>query len=155
DRLHDPGTAAATARVADAAGAAKPIVKYDTEIRVGTAGWTDKTLTTAGGFYPTDAKTPEARLRHHAARFSPLEADMGFYAVPDPAITERWVERTPDGFVFNMKAHALMTGHATDVARLPKSIRDEIPQELGSRVYAKDLPPELRDEVWRQFRRAA
>ena len=40
--------------------------------------------------------------------------------------TERWVERTPGDFVFNVKAHALMTGHATDVARLPRLIRDEI-----------------------------
>src|SRR6201999_1399310 len=67
------------------------------------------------------------------------------------------VERTPDDFIFNMKAHALMTGHATDVARLPRSIREAIPRDAisGTRVYAKDLPLELRDEVWRQFRVAA
>lgn len=49
-----------------------------------------------------------------------------------------------------------MTGHATEVARLPRSIREELAgiPDIGPRVYAKDLPPEIRDEVWRQFRRA-
>ena len=49
-----------------------------------------------------------------------------------------------------------MTGHATEVARLPQSIRDVLPADVArqSRVYAKDLPHEIRDEVWRLFRRA-
>jgi uncharacterized protein YecE (DUF72 family) len=107
-------------------------------------------------FYPSDASTPEARLRYYASRFPLVEADAGFYAIPDPVNSERWVERTPPGFTFNVKAHALMTGHATDVARLPQTIRDALPEELARqrRVYAKDLPLEIRDEVWRLFRRA-
>src|SRR6185503_11369105 len=116
------------------------------------AGWTDRTLTARGVFYPDDAKTPEARLRHYASRFSMVEADAGFYAIPDRATAERWVERTPPDFVFNVKAHALMTGHPTEVARLPRAIRDVLPESLGPRIYAKDLPLEIRDEVWHQFR---
>src|SRR5262249_17976242 len=114
------------------------------------------TMTARGVFYPSDVKTPEARLRYYASRFSMVEADAGFYAIPDRQTAERWVERTPDGFVFNIKAHALMTGHATEVARLPRSIRDvlEPVPDVGRRVYAKDLAPEIRDEVWRQFRLA-
>src|SRR5437762_890586 len=83
-----------------------------------------------------------------------IEADAGFYAIQAPETAARWVERTPDHFVFNVKAHALMTGHATDVARLPGLIRDELPPELAAaqRIYAKDLPPELRDVAWRLFR---
>ena len=67
-----------------------------------------------------------------------------------------WVERTPDAFVFDVKAHALMTGHATEVARLPPAFRAALPPELAkaSRLYAKDLPAELEDEVWRTFRDA-
>lgn len=150
---HDPGTGAAAARAPEAS--EKPLEHNGAEIRVGTAGWTDKTLTARGVFYPPEARTPEGRLRYYASRFSLVEADAGFYAIPDRVVTANWVERTPENFVFNMKAHALMTGHATDVARLPRTIRDHIPEELGARVYAKDLPPELRDEVWRQFRIAA
>jgi uncharacterized protein YecE (DUF72 family) len=153
---HDPGAERAGARVsAGLEAASRPIVKRGAEIRVGTASWTDKTMTAAGVFYPADAKTPESRLRYYASRFSLVEADMGFYAIPDRLVTERWVERTPDDFMFNLKAHALMTGHATEVARLPRSIRDELPRDVPPRVYAKDLPRELRDEVWRLFRLAA
>lgn len=156
--VHDPGSivaaeraAAATAATPDGDVAAMPVYVGATTIRVGTAGWTDRTLTARGVFYPEGVSTPEARLRFYASRFSMVEADAGFYAIPDPVNAERWVERTPDDFVFNIKAHALMTGHPTEVARLPRSIRDVIPATLGPRVYAKDLPLELRDEVWRLF----
>jgi uncharacterized protein YecE (DUF72 family) len=155
DLAHDPGVEAAAERAAAVEGA-PPIRAEAAEVRVGTASWTDRTLTAHGVFYPDDAKTPEARLRYYASRFSLVEADAGFYAIPDPLNSERWVERTPPDFVFNVKAHALMTGHATEVARLPQAIRDALPDELARqrRVYAKDLPHDVRDEVWRLFRRA-
>jgi uncharacterized protein YecE (DUF72 family) len=150
DTRHDPGTAGAKAR-ADTHSFARRFSVGSADIRVGTAGWTDRTLTAHGVFYPDDAKTPEDRLRYYASRFALVEADMGFYAIPDRALTQRWVERTPADFVFDVKAHALMTGHATDVARLPLLIRDELPPELGPRVYAKDLPEAIQDDVWRLF----
>lgn len=149
DRPHDPGPEAARERAPELDG--RVLRLGGAEVRVGTASWTDKTLTTKGVFYPNGVSTPEGRLRYYASRFPLVEADMGFYAIPDRATTERWVERTPDDFVFNVKAHALMTGHATDVARLPRIIRDELPADAPARIYAKDLAPELRDEVWRLF----
>ena len=149
DQQHDPGPEAASKRAHEAP--ASPLRIGAAEVRVGTASWTDKTLTAKGVFYPNGVSTPEARLRYYSSRFPLVEADMGFYAIPDRAMTERWVKRTPDDFVFNVKAHALMTGHATDVARLPRIIRDELPADVPARIYAKDLAPELRDEVWRLF----
>ena len=155
DLRHDPGAESARAREASLPDVGRIFVD-GADVRIGTAGWTDRTLTAPGVFYPPDVKTPEDRLRYYASRFSMVEADMGFYAIPDRALTERWVERTPGDFVFDVKAHALMTGHATEVARLPKSIRDVIPASAitGSRVYAKNMPIEVRDEVWRLFREA-
>jgi uncharacterized protein YecE (DUF72 family) len=154
DLSHDPGVDGAAKRSVSSV-SPMPLQRGRAEIRVGTAGWTDRTLTARGVFYPAGAKTAEARLRYYASRFSMVEADMGFYAIPDPQTTARWVERTPPDFVFDIKAHALMTGHATDVARLPRLIRDELPPALAeSRIYAKDLPLELRNEVWRLFRAA-
>ena len=149
DQPHDPGPQAARERAPDSTGAVLRLGAA--EVRVGTASWTDKTLTAKGVFYPNGVSTPEARLRYYSSRFPLVEADMGFYAIPDRGMTERWVERTPDDFVFNVKAHALMTGHATDVARLPRIIRDVLPADAPARIYAKDLAPELRDEVWRLF----
>ena len=135
---------------------ATPLVVRGCEISVGVASWTDPTFTARGVFYPDDAKTPEARLRHYASRFSIVEVDSSYYALPTPEMAEHWVERTPVGFTFDVKAHALMTGHATEVARLPADFRAALPAGLASekRVYAKDLPAELDDEVWRLFREA-
>jgi uncharacterized protein YecE (DUF72 family) len=152
---HDPGESGLAGRAA-ALPSAQPMHKRGAEIRVGTASWTDKTMTAPGVFYPDDTKSPEGRLKYYASRFPLVEADMGFYAIPDRRVVENWAERTPADFTFNVKAHALMTGHATDVKRLPRAIRDELPPALAAapRVYAKELPMELRDEVWRQFRLA-
>jgi uncharacterized protein YecE (DUF72 family) len=123
---------------------------------VGTASWTDPTFTARGVFYPDDARTPETRLRYYASLFPLVEVDSPFYALPTQSMARGWVDRTPDSFIFDVKAHALMTGHATEVARLPKQLRDALPGDLAkaTRVYAKDLPAELDDEVWRIFRDA-
>jgi len=155
DAQHDPGPIGAGER-APRESAGDPLRIGGAEVRVGTASWTDRTMTARGVFYPDKVSTPEARLRYYASRFSMVEADVGFYAIPDRSLTERWVERTPADFVFNVKAHALMTGHATEIARLPRTIREAITASgfPGSRIYAKDLPLEIRDDVWRLFRDA-
>jgi uncharacterized protein YecE (DUF72 family) len=120
---------------------------------VGTAGWTDPTLTAAGIFYPPGADTPDERLRYYATRFPVVEVDSPYYALPTRRAAELWVERTPPDFTFNVKANALMTGHPTEVRRLPKALRDELPKELQERdrVYATDLPPAIVDAVWEWF----
>lgn len=46
-----------------------------------------------------------------------------------------------------------MTGQPTETKRLPKDLRAALPAELAAkpRIYARDLPPELRAEVWRLY----
>src|SRR5439155_5053229 len=109
-----------------------------------------------GVFYPTEVRTPEARLRYYASRFPLVEVDSTYYAIPRLQMATAWAERTPDEFTFNVKAHALMTGHATETSRLPADVRDALPTGLAAakRVYARDLPEEVREEVWRSFRAA-
>ena len=157
DERHDPGWQAALARAeaADRA-AAHPIrVPGGGEVRAGTASWTDPTMTEAGVFYPPGATSAEERLRFYASRFSMVEVDATYYALPQEQMSKRWVERTPDDFVFDIKAHALMTGQPTETRRLPKAIREALPEKAGekARIYAKDLPRELQDEVWEGFKR--
>ena len=48
-------------------------------IRVGTAGWTDKSLI-GSGWYPADAGNPEKRLRYYATQFPLVEVDSAYYA---------------------------------------------------------------------------
>ncbi|HET7419762.1 MAG TPA: DUF72 domain-containing protein [Candidatus Dormibacteraeota bacterium] len=154
---HDPGAEVAGKRGEDAGDVARKPIKAGTgDARFGTASWTDPTMTVPGVFYPPGLKTAEDRLRFYASQFSMVEVDATYYALPYKRMAESWVERTPKDFVFDIKAHALMTGQPTEVTRLPKAIKEELPGELKEkkRIYRKDMPGELLDAVYQQFREA-
>src|SRR5262245_35581188 len=156
DEIHDPGPDAASDRLDGVAPdiAASPLRIADGgTIRIGTASWTDPTMTAAGVFYPEGADTAEERLNFYASRFPVVEVDATYYALPSRRTAELWVERTPPDFVFDIKAHALMTGQPTETKRLPKDLRAALPADVAakSRIYAKDLPEDLRDQVWQWF----
>jgi uncharacterized protein YecE (DUF72 family) len=119
---------------------------------VGTASWTDKTLIESGRFYPATAKSAEARLRYYASRFPLVEIDATYYALPAEPTAALWVERTPSGFVFNVKAYRLFTAHQAQAAALPADLRRALPAGLKPTFYYHDLPQELRAELWRRFR---
>lgn len=154
---HDPGfDDARTLAEPVLEAAARPIhVSRGGEVRTGTASWTDPTMTAKGVFYPEGVTTAEDRLRYYATRFAVVEVDSTYYALPREAQAKLWVERTPDGFVMDVKAHALMTGQPSEVKRLPREIRDELPDAMRekARIYGKDLPKELYDAVWDSFKR--
>jgi len=153
---HDPGfepVLKLAEPVIDAA--ADPIrVAGGGEVRTGTASWTDPTMIAKGVFYPDGATTAEERLRYYATRFPVVEVDATYYALPREQQSKLWVERTPKDFVMDVKAHALMTGQPSEVKRLPKDIREALPEKLKekARIYGKDLPAELHDEVWNAFK---
>ena len=62
-------------------------------VRIGTCSWADKGLLEA--WYPRGVSTAEKRLRYYAERFDVVEVDSPYYALPDPAVTERWARPTP------------------------------------------------------------
>ena len=80
------------------------------EVRIGTSGWS----------YPSGAGTrdgivsPERgrgtrprefdQLAYYAEHFDTVEVNSTFYRPPSAAVTRRWVERTPPGFVFSRNA---------------------------------------------------
>jgi len=157
DLTHDPGSARAALRVRDVEAPPRTEIRdRERRVRVGIAAWTEPTLVKPGVFYPAGISSAEQRLRYYSSRFSLAEVDSTYYALPARQMAELWVERTPDDFVFDVKAHALMTDHPTETRRLPKALRDALPPEQANkaRVYAKDLPAEILDEVWRLFREA-
>jgi len=125
-------------------------------IRVGTASWTDKSLIACGRFYPKPCTSAEARLRFYASQFPLVEVDSSYYAMPAPSTSQLWAERTPPGFVMNVKAFRLFTGHQTSPTVLHKDIRDALPPALSGKthLYYKDMPGELLDELWRRFHAA-
>jgi len=164
DPAHDPGfgvaaerAAAALARIpARVLGEPIPVAAPNGdrhEIRIGTASWTDPTIVKGGVFYPRGTSSAEDRLRYYASQFPVVEVDSSYYSLPERATAALWAERTPDDFVFYVKAHALLTGQPTEVARLPEDISSALPDSLASktRLYAKDLPLELYDAIWERF----
>lgn len=120
-------------------------------ILVGTASWTEPTLIKCGRFYPPQAKTAEARLKYYASEFSLVEVDSTYYALPSARNSTLWASRTPDHFVFDVKAFRLVTQHQTEPKFLPKVVRDAMGRWDKKNVYYDDLPKELRDEIWREF----
>ncbi len=155
EATHDPGPDAARARLPEIEDAAVEPIKPPGggTIRIGTASWTDPTMTAPGVFYPTGQDSAEERLTYYASRFPLVEVDATYYALPSRRTSELWVERTPPDFTFDIKAHALMTGQPTETKRLPKDLRTALSPELAEkpRIYARDLPEELKGAVWEWF----
>jgi uncharacterized protein YecE (DUF72 family) len=121
------------------------------DILIGTASWTDKTLVACGRFYPKQAKSAEAKLRYYATQFPIVEVDSSYYGMPTPANAQLWAQRTPEDFVFNVKAFRLFTGHQTSPIVLHKDIQQALGPDVPKMLYYKDLPPEIVGELWRRF----
>jgi uncharacterized protein YecE (DUF72 family) len=122
-------------------------------VRCGIAGWIDKSLIDSKLFYPMSVKSSEERLTFYATQFSLAEADTTYYGIPKVEVTERWAARTPEGFLFDVKAFSLFTNHPTRAMSLPPDLRDELPDKLRDKnLYVDQLPPELVDEAWDRFR---
>ncbi|HUQ17475.1 MAG TPA: DUF72 domain-containing protein [Candidatus Saccharimonadales bacterium] len=122
-------------------------------IRTGTCSWTDPTLIASGWYPERIAKNAEGRLRYYAERFDLVENDASYYALPDAKQAALWAERTPAGFTMDFKAFATMTTHPTDPKRLPKDVRALLPAETldKRRLYPKDFPVAVRDELFARF----
>jgi uncharacterized protein YecE (DUF72 family) len=116
------------------------------EILIGTASWTDKSLL-ASGWYPKGADSAEERLKFYATHFPLVEVDSTYYFPPSEKNSELWVERTPKGFTFNIKAFSLLTQHPTKREALYKDL--DAPDKKN--VYIGDLEPKVADEVWDRF----
>jgi uncharacterized protein YecE (DUF72 family) len=117
----------------------------------GSAGWTDKTLVRGGLFYPKGCSSAESRLRFYASQFSMVEVDATYYTLLPPETAERWLECTPPSFVFDVKAHPIVTGHPVDVARLPGDLARALAGR-GPRLYPERMPREIADEIAQRFR---
>ena len=118
---------------------------------VGTASWTDPTLVKSDLFYPPTANTAAARLAFYASHFATVEVDSTYYAILSEDVAKLWVERTPPGFVFNVKAFAWLTQHPADTTRLPAAIKSLLPEELKSTPRIKNPPSEVLNLAFQMF----
>jgi uncharacterized protein YecE (DUF72 family) len=118
---------------------------------VGTASWTDPTLVKSDVFYPRAVKTAEDRLRFYAEQFNTVEVDSTYYALPAERNAKLWAERTPEGFVFNIKPFALMTQHPAEISRLPKQLRGMLPADEQSNRQLTRPSKEIVDMAFQMF----
>ena len=68
--------------------------------------------------------------------------------MPAEKTSRLWVERTARDFVFDIKSFRLFTQHPTPVKALPEEAKQK------TSVYHRDLPEELKAELWTRFERA-
>jgi uncharacterized protein YecE (DUF72 family) len=84
-------------------------------ILIGTSAWSDH-----DPFYPPGTK-PAEQLPFYARYFPVVEVNTTYYRVPARAMVEGWVERTPPGFVFDVKPPRELTS-------TPEEPRGEAPE---------------------------
>lgn len=80
-----------------------------TTVRIGICSWADEGMTKH--WYPPQVRWAAERLGYYAEHYDVVEADSPFYRLPAPEVAAKWAERTPDDFIFHVKASGEMTGH--------------------------------------------
>jgi uncharacterized protein YecE (DUF72 family) len=111
-----------------------------------------------GRFYPARTMTAEERLWWYSRFFDCVEVNSTFYAPLAPRNAILWAERTPAGFLFGVKAYALLTGHHLDALRLPEALRSLLPSSVRPNARGQIenhlVPPEAREWAFAAFREA-
>lgn len=122
-------------------------------IRVGTASWTDPTLTRDTDWYPRRSMSAEDRLKFYAANFDLVEVDATYYFPPGKDLAGLWAERTPDDFRMDIKAFSLLTGHPAKRDAVWEDVAEQLPAEhAGKRsVYLSRLPDAAVDLAFAHF----
>ena len=123
------------------------------KIHIGTSGWTYDHWREV--FYPKDC--PKAKwLDFYTRHYGTVELNASFYRLPKPQTFENWRERTPDNFLWAVKANR----YITHIKRL-KDPEEPLERFFGSADALKEklgpilfqLPPSLSfdEEVFIHF----
>jgi uncharacterized protein YecE (DUF72 family) len=108
-------------------------------VRIGCSGWQYESW--RASFYPKGLGQPRW-LSHYASVFATVEVNSTFYRLASRDAVTRWVEETPDDFVFALKA----SRYLTHIKRL-----DDLSQGIA-RYYERIEPlvgtPKLGPIVW-------
>ena len=125
----------------------------DTDLRIGTCSWVDKSLVKSATFYPRGWYTPEARLRFYSSIFPTVEVDTSYYAIPSRTTTQLWADRTPGTFKFHIKAFRLFTGHSAQIRVLPRELHDSASDFADKKglVNISRLPNNMISYLWDLF----
>jgi len=75
-------------------------------IRVGTSGYYYDDW--VGPVYPPGLSKRDW-LSFYAGEFDSVEMNVSYYRIPTPSMAQGWVDRTPENFLFTLKAHRSIT----------------------------------------------
>ena len=94
------------------------------QLYVGTSGWAYPTW--KPDFYP--AKLAQAKfLQHYSTQLNTVEVNFTFRQLVKDTTIQKWIEQTPAGFRFGVKAHQVIT----HIKRLKKT-EDFVPRFLAT-----------------------
>ncbi len=88
-----------------------------TRVYVGTCSWADHT-----NFYPPELPKNQ-QIIFYAQHFSVVEIDSSFYRLMPARNYQLWAERTPPGFVFDVKPFRQLTGHDREAPATPEAVQ--------------------------------
>jgi uncharacterized protein YecE (DUF72 family) len=123
------------------------------EVLVGACSWADSSLVKESSWYPRRSMSAAGRLAYFASRFPVAEVTNTHWFPPTPEQTASWVERTPSGFMFDVRGWSLLTGHPTFPQALWPDLQDEVRPEFRDRrrLYPGHLSDAAVDESWTRF----
>jgi len=123
----------------------------------GTCGWSDSSIVKCGRFYPGSVKTTEDRLLHYSRVFPCVECDTSNYAIPSPAVVEKWLKCVPSGFKFHFKAFGFFTRKSISLSALPHVVRDELPTSIvngQTSITWEELTEVQKQKLWDRYNSA-
>jgi uncharacterized protein YecE (DUF72 family) len=106
------------------------------DILVGTCNWADHT-----DFYPLElerGRRQREKLSYYARYFPMVEIDTSFYGIPRPDVVDGWVARTPERFLFNIKAFRSLTRHEREAGQPRRPTDDEVRDFLAALVPLRE-----------------
>ncbi len=113
-------------------------------VRIGTSGWNYKHWKNI--FYPEG--TPQRKwLEYYSKKMDTVEVNATFYRLPSKSTFEGWKNRTPEGFVWSVKAPREIT-HRRRLKDVEKPLKefleraDVLGNKLGPVLF--QLPPGLK-----------
>ena len=126
-------------------------------IRIGCSGWSYEHW--RGLFYPQKGSTSRW-LELYAESFDTVEINATFYRLPKATTVERWATRTPDHFLFTVKASRYLT-HVKRLREIEEGVKRMEERIVPLRQTGKlgpilwQLPPHFTrdDDVAVQMRR--
>jgi uncharacterized protein YecE (DUF72 family) len=135
---------------------APPVRAGRSQILCGTSSWADRSLVRDGAFYPRKTMTATERLAYYASQLPLAEIATTYRFPPTAEVARQWVDRTPPGFVFDVRCWSLLTEAPTLPDSLWEDLRQEVRPEVRHRrrLYAAHLSPDAVEECWRRFEHA-